>query len=505
MYTRQLTCIINLIKDITVQSVDPFGSITNITTSMNNTFLALDSLNGGIRVENEFTIRIYEELDRIYSFEASVEIDKYSYFSFEIMKIVAPSNLEFCIYEDDSEIYSNSTLIEDELRCENVLSTENDVVTISLGKLFAYRKSEVKHFRISQNQDSIAGRVTSQKSEVILSNLKFFREDPDAFYNLNDMDCASYDSNSTLVPNESFKKCVCNDGYVSSNQGKIVGKYDTCVPNLPIGEDGLFDQSKCDHFRQCASGFCNGVCTEAGQLNVTYAVNSTVGVVEARTMSGKSGGNSGLVLGADNKLNLYGEVQSMHELSQAIRVNKFTELLLDIEQGTDVVSSKICLLPEQDLDIFGKCSVFCKTLEVTQGTSIATVNVAKLFTDHTVEVKYVAFLQRSRTSGGLLTRAKYTSTISRIELRDQETEQVLNNLNECKDPNARRARNIDRNKGDSDYCMCYDGFISSNEKMRGIYDTCTPCLNTGNDCYFREDGDKCARVRILSSTLCLVS
>lgn len=444
-------------------------------------------------MENPWTMRIFGVTDKIYYFHSPVYIDKFSSISFDIESYETPSSCSFCIYENETEFKSNSTLVEDEERCTNLIFEENGTskVSITLGRLFGYRKTEIKYLRIVQDKgNNIHFLTSSSKSEVLISNLKIERDGQTEFSNV---ECNLYDSHSAPVEDFSMNKCVCDDGYISSNGGKVIGGLDKCVSNIPIGSNGLYDQSPCSHFRECASGHCkNGTCTEAGELIVQYNVFREMGAIQAKAVPVKSQGDSGLILGPDNKLNLFGDVHSIHRLSQPIMVNKFTELRMAVDKGEDVISTEICLLPDQDIDIL-KCKMLCTVITVDKGLS--TINVAKIFADATIDVKFIVLMQKIRPGNdSSFTRTGKSTKISALQFVDRNIENILNDRGQCNDPNARRLRN--KNRNGEDFCMCYDGYITSRGKMRGPYDTCKKCLDTSgsSNCYFTESREACAEV-----------
>lgn len=447
-------------------------------------------------MENPWTMRIFGETDKIYYFHSPIYIDKYSSISFDIDSYETPSSFSFCIYEQETDFKSNVTLVEDEERCTALFYEENGTskVSIVLGRLFGYRKTEIKYLRVVQDKgNNVHFLSSSSKSEVLISNLKIERDDQPDFSNI---ECNLYDSHSTPVQEFSMNKCACDDGYISSNGGKIIGGLDKCVTNIPIGSTGLYDQSPCRHFRECASGYCtNGTCTEAGELIVQYNVFEEMGAIQAKAEPLKSQGESGLILGPDNKLKLFGDMHSIHRLSQPIMVNKFTELRMTVDKGEEVISTEICLLQDQDIDIL-KCKMLCTVLTVDKGSS--TISVAKVFTNAIIDVKFIVFIQKVRPGNdNSFPRAGKSTKISALQFVDRNIESILNDQGQCNDLNARRVRNKNRNS--EDFCMCYDGYRTSRGKKRGPYDTCEKCLdiNETNNCYFIERRGACAEVNFI--------
>jgi len=466
--------------DIELAAENQDGGIATIMASLNNSFSSssLES-GGGIRAESENVIRIFGNVHKLYKFLSPAYVDKYTTFNAQLEQVKPFQTFRMCMYNNHDEVIGNSTLLEDERRCQYIIV--DGAINIYLGEFFGFKITQARYFSIFLESDN------SSDGEVVLSGLALRREGLDDYDNFSGTNCPALDANSAILTDSSGRsKCMCIDGFVASNGGKVLERYDTCVSTL--SSMGGFDFSPCIHFRECASGTCSeGLCSPAGLLRIQINISEINDVVEGLEFipSNTVDEAGGVILQPDNVLTIFGSTQYFFKiprpanllnerLPKPVNVNKYTKMKFSAKVPEGGTRTRVCLTTAADLDVIKDCPSSCFEMNGVVGETSYIVDVGAMFNDRIIEVNYIAFLQTSSSNAPATFGFEGTS-IFNIQLVDDEIENVLDANGRCRDPNSLRLRSASRSA--SDVCVCLDGFVSSNdEKLSGVYDTCLNCL-----------------------------
>jgi len=476
------------LQDIELSAENQDGAIETVMADLDNSFLSTFSSIGGIRAESKNTIRIFGNVHKLYKLLSSAYVDKYTTLNAQLEQVQPFQNFRLCLFENKNEVVGNSTLLQDEKRCQYVIG--DGAISLHLGEFFSFKVTRVRYLSILLESDN------SLDGEAVFSDFNLRREGLDDYDKLSGTNCPVLDAHSVNFMDSSGRsKCVCIDGFVASNGGKILERYDTCVPTLFSA--GGFDFSPCSYFRECASGTCfEGLCSPAGSLHVQINVFEMDYVVNESELipSNAVGEVGGIILQIDNVLTIFGSTQCLFKIQRpanifnnvrtpkSVSVNKYTKMKFNAKIPEEGIRTMVCLSAAADWDVLKECPSSCFELRNNLGETSYVVDVGAMFNDRIVEINYIAFIQTSTSNAPTSIGFEGTS-IFNIQLVDDEIENVLESNGECRDPNSLRLRSA--NISASDICVCMDGFISSNDgKKRGAYDTCLNCLtDIENGCF----------------------
>jgi len=483
------------------------GDITTVMAGLNNSFAPVFESTGGIRADSQNAIRIFGNVHKLFKLSSPAYVDKYSKLALQLEQVKPFQILRICLYKDENELTSNSTLLEDEKRCRDI--TRDGAVDIPLGEFFSFEITEVRFLSIFLESNNPLG------SENVLSGFSLKRVGLETYDTFLGKDCPALDANSAIFTDTSSneRKCVCNDGYVASNGGRFLDRYDTCVKTLFT--TGGFDLSPCSYSRQCTSGTCaEGTCSPAGSLRLdinvagqNYAIKGSE-FIPTNTVDE----DGGVILQPDNVLRIFGNTQQIFRIPQStnifvaptskgVNVNKYTKLRFNAKVPDEVIRTRICLSNAADLNMIQDCPSSCIEIDGGAVEAAYSIDVGEMFNYRMIEVNYIAFLQSSRSI--VRSSIGFEGTfISYIQLVDSQVEDVIDGGGRCSDPNSKRLRVT--SQIDSDVCECLDGFVSPNGgKKRGVYDSCLGCLTlVGSSCFDSVDTQQCAMVsRTVSFTL----
>jgi len=457
---------------------------------------------GGVRVESATSVKMIGNVQKLYKLTSPVRVDKYSILEIKLEYIKQMQTIGICLYESESEVTGSESLFEDESRCHNFV--ENGTIRIQIGALFGFRITEVHYLHLFQEDPNPLQGVS------ILSGFIFSTDGLEENYDDSAEDCESLDANSVAITNgfdvsiihgvSNERKCVCRDGFVASTGGNILGKYDSCVKML---SQGLFDASPCTYSRECISGLCfGGICTLVTNLGLRVTTSSTDGIIQGSMYSHSAGVDGGVALQPDNSINLYGTASVIYKLSDAVTVNKYTDLHVDAISVGQGISIKICLLTTDDFNTIQYCPSFCYSANEGSMSIDTAVNVGEMVGDRMVQISHVGFLQTSHASDHSPNIDDNKTSIQNVGLLERDGDKNITDAKgKCKDPNSRILRDPSRIIGDR--CSCFDGFVSSNGgKNQGIFDTCISCLpgtgpstSASSSCFLTKHDDVCTKVR----------
>lgn len=449
---------------------------------------------GGVRVGSDNSLTLLGSLHKVYKFSEVIKSNRYTFIELNLETVMHPKSLEICFYETRSEVLELVQIIDFEERCQ-IIPTFSGTVNISLGSRFNHRLANVRYMTLKQID--MAFNVL-QSAEISISTIAIKYEEPTEYYEFYGSECSSFDSNSIQVNTRSGMRCSCIENYVSSNGGKIVGKNDVCIPN--IDRKGQYDEMPCSSFLECASGFCtDGICESAGEM--ILAITDSTGSTEEidawrRPISDIEYSNdNGEILGPDGILKLFGDTESIYSLSRIVTVSKYTTLKIAVDKVGYDLSCEICILPSLDLTAIRSCPLLCMDLDPISGEEIVQIKIRDVLRYRKLDVQYLLFRQKNLST----IRFGQHTLIKNIQFFQDETEPLLDESGQCRDKNSKKVRRYDRSRSviSSDFCECFDGYLSSSgTKLRGEYDICLDCITSGGDgCSLQAVTDvKCSNV-----------
>ncbi len=180
---------------------------------------------------------------------------------------------------------------------------------------------------------------------------------------------------------------------------------------------------------------------------------------------GKQGGI--LVQEYDKTINLFGSVDRLYQLSDAITVTKLTRLSFSFNQSIDLEQTSICFYEDLTTNVINGCeSTRCYSPKVGENE----INMGGIFHDRNTTVQYMKFKRIGSFNDTNTENDK--STVSNLLVETKRTAAIINNFGLCIDPNSVILQSP---RGPS--CRCLDGFFSSNGgNVQGLHDSCVSCL-----------------------------
>lgn len=219
--------------DTTAQSMLRFGNGNDDDVSTSYGGIAVD------RIAN--AIVLFGAVNHAFQLNPPLNVTKFTTASVELSSISSSDSVSVCLHELISQVqHDNSTCV----------TLDEGVNEINLGgTMFDYKSAQANFISFVQtNSDPRAGE--SKISGISIRQLMIQSLLDDEGY-CRDIHAYTTDDSS----------CICNDGYVSSNGGKEIGIYDTCVEceGSPVC---VFDGGLCDSDRDCFQGRCvDGSCS----------------------------------------------------------------------------------------------------------------------------------------------------------------------------------------------------------------------------------------------------
>lgn len=191
---------------------------------------------GGVVVNtSDKTIRIFGSTRVMYRLSSSLQISKYTRVELDAVKSSTGLNVLMCLYEESSPSYDVS-------RCMD-LDDGNNILEV--GKvMYNSRMVNIKYIAFQQIS------ADKRDGESIIRNLSFLQLSIEPIFNSSG-NCR--DSNAIKVNSTT---CLCKLGFVASNGGKIIGKYDSCIKCIGIPICG-FDGDTCISDDECYLGYCS--------------------------------------------------------------------------------------------------------------------------------------------------------------------------------------------------------------------------------------------------------
>ena len=205
----------------------------------------------GTHVTLDSSLEMYGDSRALYKVNFPIVVNKFSILNFDLGIVEESERIEVCLYENEDEI-ERLSFVGDEYRCVDVDdSRSQNKIEIAIGKLFDDRITEINFMGIIQmnarNTRSGESKIDSITIEAGDKTDIFDKEG-------NCRGLNAYKMINTDDTGIERRQCVCGDDFVSSNGGKILGEYDSCVRCLGCALDG----ESCVLNRDCLMGTCDG-------------------------------------------------------------------------------------------------------------------------------------------------------------------------------------------------------------------------------------------------------
>lgn len=194
-----------------------------------------------IREENEdVKLEVFHNTFRLFKLSQGIEVNKLTKFEAQFNK-THDAQTSLCFFEnlEDSDNEVSCQELEPQIVSEGVIE-------FLLGEAINYKNATLNYLAVKQNS-------TSSTLSTALKDLAFIEGHAQDLFN----DGVCIDTNANKVADET---CQCKDGFVSSNGGKILGKFDQCVP-CSMSDFCFFEGQACTNDMVCDMGNCtNTVC-----------------------------------------------------------------------------------------------------------------------------------------------------------------------------------------------------------------------------------------------------
>ena len=203
--------------------------------------------------------------------------------------------------------------------------------------------------------------------------------------------------------------------------------------------------------------------------------------------SNRKGGISAQIDGA---VRLYGNVKKFYRILENVVSHKYKRMsFIYLPISGQRQNTLICI----DKMLNSSIEVeLCSSRCYAPHEGLNTINIGRMFDDMMLSIGLIVFSQDS----GL-------SEMKNIQIYNDRELAIVDENDECTDPNARRVR-----KMGPEGCVCMDGYASSNGgKIQGMFDTCISCISINDNslCSLVSEhasgfphGDTCAKVSIVN-------
>ncbi len=186
---------------------------------------------------------------------------------------------------------------------------------------------------------------------------------------------------------------------------------------------------------------------------------------------------AGIVVESNSAIRLFGDISRVFELSNTFEVQKFTRMKLTLEIMDDAAIQGVGLC---FYDTFPSRSNQDRCFLAGTGGELD-IDLGQIFYNKKTSVSHISIVMK-------LSSVQFTNTVealvSTILVSPGEITDIVDENGQCTDPNAKTTRD-----GEEIFCLCADGYISSNGGKRQYeLDSCVSCL-LSPFCGF--EGDSC--------------
>ncbi len=189
-------------------------------------------------------LELFGTTTKIYKLSTFISFNRFIEMTFSFSLAPDATNLKLCLYNSPELVGCQSS-------CYNIESSDTSPITIDAASLLSYRSTDMKYIGFSQ-ETAGGNEVTSS-----ISDLKLI-EGPtsNAYENgkCNDPNARDIHGPVKVIDGEEIK-CVCTDGYISTNGGKLLRNQDACISCIS---------------QQCVSPDSNDVCASVSSNYWVY-------------------------------------------------------------------------------------------------------------------------------------------------------------------------------------------------------------------------------------------
>ena len=197
---------------------------------------------GGAHIIPDGTLQIFGDAELRFVFYAPIKVHKYFTLEFSIVVKTEPEYFHVCLYETEDGFEEEEALVGNEFRCTNVNSYGN--VNLNVGRFFDDRITDISAIVFRQ-----INTLTQRLGETDVQDVKLLPFEGEGIFN---SDGTCNDTNSYTIVMNGDVRCICIEGFVGSNGGRILGEYDSCVNCLGCA----LDNEICNRNRDCMMGTC---------------------------------------------------------------------------------------------------------------------------------------------------------------------------------------------------------------------------------------------------------
>lgn len=183
----------------------------------------LSSTTGGVMVDSTNTgkIDLHGSTTKIFELTTPIPFDRFTLLTFTYTTSQDATGLSICVYD-------SSLAMSCPLNCHSVENRSSSTLTIDAAKLLSYREANVRYFGFVQATDG-GNEVRSS-----FNNIKVESGPTKSAYEngqCTDPNARDIGGPAQIIAGDEVK-CICTQGYFSSNGGRLLRDQDACIPCL---------------------------------------------------------------------------------------------------------------------------------------------------------------------------------------------------------------------------------------------------------------------------------
>jgi len=198
---------------------------------------------GGVVVKEKDTIEIFGDTFRAFKLSKTFNFNKNTRLEVNLINLDVALVTGVCVYET----------LEDENNLKQCMQLPRKVgqIDINVGSLLNNRRTKIAFIAFTQTGASLLDYGT------FIRNIAFVQG---ANTDIVDENGQCTDSNALTEIQNSNTTCICDDGYVSSNGGKVQGELDSCI-SCVSSPSCFFEGDICSVNIDCDNEICDdGIC-----------------------------------------------------------------------------------------------------------------------------------------------------------------------------------------------------------------------------------------------------
>jgi len=185
-------------------------------------------------------VTLFGHVHKVFNLTRPIVINKFTRLQCDVSMLKGVDSVGICLYEDLSDASE-----ENQDRCHKVQLS--NVIDVAIGQLFNGKQTSIRFIGFIQDnsQSPIAGKS-------VVSNISIIQG---ANTDLLDDDGKCRDTNAKTIGSGNATVCMCVDGYVASNGGKVQGQFDSCIQCI-LSPTCRFDGGTCIDRDYCFANEC---------------------------------------------------------------------------------------------------------------------------------------------------------------------------------------------------------------------------------------------------------